>query len=50
VQSDQALPFPRRQSKKQKGKETKEIESNDPGQIEDGMNSAFQPCPLMCQI
>ena len=50
VQSDQALPFPRRQSKKQKGKETKEIESNDPKQIEDGMNSAFQPCLMMCQI
>ena len=50
VQSDQALPFPRRQSKKQKGKETKEIESNAPGQVEDGMNSAFRPCPLMCQI
>jgi len=50
VQNPHARPWPRRESKKQKAKDVKEIESNSRSVAEKGLNNMMAPCRVMCPV
>jgi hypothetical protein len=47
-QDDNAMPWPRRESKKQKEDDVKEIESNNETAATTALDNMMQPCPEVC--
>jgi hypothetical protein len=49
-QDDSARPWPRQESKEQKAKDVKQIESNNRASAAAAADGMFQPCPMVCRI
>jgi len=50
IQNPNAKPWPRRETKKQKAKDVKEIESNSQSEARKGLNNMMAPCQVMCPV